>query len=146
MQMDELNLPNFSNITMARSAIERVCQAARKYPRVFREEKAVEVCEEAGIEIDFCSFENIPGVLIQNGEWARMAVPDNLSETQTVKVILHELGHYELHVTNRFSHIFHGHTHKVTGEEKEADLFAFCLAADHIREAVRWNFIDYGNQ
>ncbi|HSV32341.1 MAG TPA: ImmA/IrrE family metallo-endopeptidase [Atribacteraceae bacterium] len=107
-------------------------------------QKAVALCEAEGIEIAFHPFVNFTGMLVSKGNWIHLTVRDDLSETETVRVLLHELGHHCLHVTNRFSTIFHGHQHQVTGEEKEADFFAFCLAGDHIRERVRWNFIEYG--
>ena len=144
LNADELNLPNFSYISMTETAIKRVCQKALHYPRVYREEKAVEICEDEGIMIDYQPFKSLTGVLVREKNGAILGVREDLPETQTIRVILHELGHFNLHNSNRFSHIFHGHKHKVTGEEKEADLFAFCLSSDHIRESVRWNFIDYG--
>ncbi len=144
MRAEELNLPNFPYISMTETAIQRVCQKALNYPRIYWEEKAVEICEDEGIMIDFQPFKSLTGVLVRDKIGAILGVREDLPETQTIRVILYEFGHFTLHNSNRFSHIFHGHKHKVTGEEKEADLFAFCLSADHIRESVRWNFIYYG--
>ncbi len=110
------------------------------------EEKAIELCEAEGIVVDFCDFRDLTGVLVRQGQVVSMGIREDLGEPEMVRVILHELGHYHLHFTNRFTYRCQGLQHLVSGEEKEADFFAFCLAADHIRERVRWNFIDYGKE